>query len=257
MKILLAGVVAFGLAAASAEAATMQLVITGVVSDHRDDGNIVWGGHVSVGSAFTATYLIDTGAGIPLTSINSSTGQVNKFLIGGAAYATSIVESAVLTIGGISKSIAGAWDSSAVLIGAGNTAPDNRYGATGFMRYVSTDEVSDATSGSRAGISFDIADILGNAFDIPTDFDVPYDVTSADAGISGFAAFNAYTGPICIPRCFYTSDYYAYTNFTGTRAVLTRVSDTTAVPLPASSGLLLGALIALGVGARHKRRTAA
>jgi hypothetical protein len=255
MKSVLAGVLIFGLTAAAAPAATMKLVITGFVSEQQDAGDIVWSGLASVGAAFTATYLINTRAGIAQTFTDSSTGQVNRNLLGGAAYGTSIVESAVLTIGGISRTIAGAWDSTATIIGAGNTAPDNTYGATGFLRHTSTDEVSDATSGTSAGMQFDIADILGNAFDIPADFDVPYDVTSADAVISGFAGFQSYHDYTCIGfKCFVTNDYFSYTNFTGTRAVLTNLSPEATVPLPASFGLLLAGIGALGAVSRRRHR---
>lgn len=247
MRLALAGLCLLALSTA-ASAATVDLRITGVVSSQDDLGDLVWGGTAEAGAEFEAVYTFDTTGGVPET-LTDGTGRVDNFIYGGSDFFTGAHLTGSLRIGNTTESFVGDIQSTVALIGAGNTAPD-----TGFIRYQIMNSVNGGGLAFTRWLSFDIFDVLANAFNIPSTFDTPYDVSDPEVLINGYA----YISNGNFDSGGFAFDTYAYTTLTGTRAVLTVRSpdtDPSPVPLPASA-LMLGAAVGAIGALRRKRRLA-
>lgn len=215
-------------APATSDAATMQAIYSGMVSESHDQtGLFGQGAGASLdGQSYTLTFTYDPAMG------SRTTGPAVDEVYGGTVYGTlSPIFGAVLTIGGVSKSLSGA--------SIAFVRQREFFGTDHLDHYAQDDAVDPLTGLISQAIAYQWAIDPGNL--LPMNLDMPFSLS----GPVGTGLFGGYFG-------FFLFDPVLNQYLTATRGSLSpgnlRVSvvSPAAVPLPAGAGLLLLALVALG-----------
>lgn len=240
-QIFVAGVLA--LAALPSEAAVMQVVVTGTISDvYRGNVGDIWNGAAVNGAAFQMVFNYDTSVGFYQDyTLNGTTGH---FLNGGSNYAQPAAVSASFSIGSQTEVSGGETVGQAISVPIGFNNSDYK-----FNRYTAIDYSLTGNTEAGTQMSMDVIKFPGDAAYLPDSITTPYTVLASElqtGNISGF--FFKYQ----FDYGTRSYDYFNYLNFTGDKVVVSRL-DASPVPLPASFPLLGLGLMALA-GLRRRRR---
>ena len=235
----LAAAMTLAVTAAPAGAATMQAVFTGTVYSGYDQTGVFGAPGGSLANlGYTLRYVYDTSLG---TRLSAGAGTVDD-LYGGSVYGTATpTVSATLTIGSVTQSVGGSYESRYQLCNIGYCAIDQYY--TSAADYTSQPDGGYTYNGFNAIVS-DYTDFLPDNLDTP--FSVMISALAQQYGYFQFATVDGTTGL----RTTFANGYLSLDRLSVSQV------DIAPIPLPASGLLLLGAGAGLAAIRRRRRQAA-
>lgn len=246
MALTVAVIMASGIGAAPAEAATYIITYQGTVANSTDATGVFGGSGNSLdGLSFTAVYTLTA----PLPGAITTGGPTFSYaqIYGGSLYGAPGPLSGTLTINGWTQAVAGDYFSTAVQINDLNPGSD----VDEVTHHVESRD-SDTSDGNFHLNYFDTTIYSRvNSFLSIADYTAPlnYSTQPGDVG-GGYFRFEGYSD-------FGANAYYAVGNLKPTSVTIALAPDTGAVPEPATWAMMIAGFGMVGSAMRRRRVSAA